>query len=337
MDFKNDFKHLYKASQKTALKKSLFYSLFISFSALFVISLSFWIFNVKMYWIAFVSFGVIFIAITIVLYMLFRPNEKKFARELDSLGLKQRAITMYEYQDDDSLMARIQRQNAIEHVEKVDRKLIKFAIPTLLLVFTIAAIVFGVGSSTVSALSAYGIIKNGKDAIREVVPALVSEYDVKYVSKGNGYINGETEQVVKDGEDAMPVIAVPSEGYVFLSWSDGNKNPYRHDTKITKNIEVFATFVTIDEYLELLKDPGKPETLKEPIGRPQEGDDGDPSQGPNNPRDDERNMVVDGETYYGDETFNQYLDQALDDMAQDGTLGDGSKEIANDYFDTIEK
>ena len=336
MDLKNDFKQLYKASQKSAFKKSLFYSLFISFSTLFVTSFVFWILNVKEYWIAFIAFAFVFILSLVLLYTLFKPNEKKFARELDSLGLKQRAITMYEYQNDDSLMARVQRQNAVEHITKVNKGLIKFVVPTFLLVLTITAVVLGFGSTTVSALSAKGIIKNGKETIRQVVPALVSEYDVKYIAKGNGSINGDTEQVVKEGENASGVLAVAEDGYVFIAWSDGNKNPYRQDTNVTKNIEVFATFVTVDEYLELLKDPGKPETLGEPgkNERPGEGDGGGDNS---DPRTEARNMVLDGETYYGDETFDQYHNDAIDSMSQDGGLDDGSKEIADDYFDTIEK
>ena len=337
MDLKNDFKQLYKASQKSALKKSLFYSLFISFSTLFVTSFVFWILNVKEYWIAFIAFSFVFILSLVLLYILFKPNEKKFARELDSLGLKQRAITMYEYQNDDSLMARVQRQNAVEHITKVNKGLIKFVVPTFLLVVTITAVVLGFGSTTVSALSAKGIIKNGKETIRQVVPALVSEYDVKYIAKGNGSINGDTIQVVKEGQDASAVIAVAQDGYVFLAWSDGNKNPYRHDREINKNIEVYATFVTVEQYLELVKDPGKPITLGEPGNSNRPGQEGESGGDENDPRSKESNMVIDGDTYYGDETLDQYASQAIDDMSQDGDLDEGSKEIANDYFDTIEK
>ena len=55
------------------------------------------------------------------------------------------------------------------------------------------------------------------------------------------------------------------------------------------------------------------------------------------PRNETRNMIVDGDTYYGDEVFDQYYNDAIDSMSQDSGLDDGSKEIANDYFDTIEK
>ena len=336
MDIKNDFSDLYKASVKSALKKALFYSLFISFSTLFVVSLSFWIFNVKQYWIAFIAFGVIFALLSVLLFLKFKPDEKDFYRELDSLGLKQRAITMYEYQNDDSLMATIQRQNAIEHISKVDKGLIKFAIPTLLLVLAISAIILGVGSTTVSALSANGIIKNGRDTIKQVIPQVVPEYDVKYIAKKNGTIEGAKEQVVKEGEDATYVIAIPDDGYVFISWSDGNKDPYRHDTNVTKNIEVYATFVTVDEYLELTKDPGAPVVPRE-LGNSSDSGDGSGGDSQGDGKNEARNQIIDGKTYYGDETFDQYLEQALDSMSQDADLSDESKSLVDDYFDTIEK
>ena len=337
MDLKKDFKDLYKASQETALKKSFFYSLFISFTSLFITSFVFWIVNVKQYWIAFIVFGVVFASLFVSLYFAFKPNDEKFAKELDALGLKQRVITMYEYQNEDSLMARIQRQNAVEYVGKVNKTSIKFVVPAFLLVLTITAIVLGVSSTTVSTLSAKGVIKNGRDTIRQVVPALISEYDVKYNAKGNGTIKGETTQVVKEGQDASAVIAVPQDGYVFLAWSDGSKNPYRHDREINKNIEVYATFVTVEQYLELVKDPGKPITLGEPGNSNRPGQEGESGGDENDPRSRESNMVIDGDTYYGDETLDQYASQAIDDMSQDGDLDEGSKEIANDYFDTIEK
>ena len=57
MNYKKDFKNLYNAFLKNAIKKSLFYSLFISFAVLFVISFTFWIVDVKQFWIAFIVFG----------------------------------------------------------------------------------------------------------------------------------------------------------------------------------------------------------------------------------------------------------------------------------------
>ena len=337
MDLKKDFKSLYSASIKRAVKKSLFYSLIISFTALFITSLVFWILNVKQFWIAFVGFAVLEAITFTIFYLIFKPNEEKFARELDSLGLKQRVITMYEYQNDDSLMANVQRQNAIEHVGKVDKKLLRFVVPVLLLVFMISAIVLGVSASTVSVLSATGVIKSGKDTINDLIPTNIPSYTINYQAKKGGVIDGELTQVVKEGEDAASVIAISDHGYIFISWSDGVRDPYRHDINVSKNMDLFASFVTIDEYMEMMKDPGEPEVPEEPaagaIPIPQagEGDDEAPQ------RYDDNSQIIDGETYYGEGVYDAYFSDMLDQLAQDSEMSDDTKKVINDYFDTIEK
>ncbi len=337
MDLKKDFKHLYDAYVKHAIKKSLFYSLIISFTALFITSLVFWIMNVKEFWIAFIGFAVLEGILFTIFFLIFKPNDEKFARELDSLGLKQRVITMYEYQNDDSLMASIQRQNAIEHVGRVDKKLLRFIAPVLLLVFMISSIVLGVSASTVSVLSATGVIKSGKDTINDLIPTNTPSYTINYTAKKGGVIDGELTQIVKEGEDALSVIAKSDHGYIFVSWSDGVRDPYRHDINISKNMDLFASFVTIDEYMEMMKDPGEPEVPEEPasgaIPIPQEGDGDDEAP----QRYDENAQIIDGETYYGEGVYDAYFSDMLDQLAQDSEMSSDTKKVINDYFDTIEK
>ena len=337
MNIKNDFKNLYNAYIKNAIKRSLFYSLIISFTALFITSLVFWIVNVKQFWIAFIGFGVLEIILFTVLFLIFKPSDIEFARELDSLGLKQRVITMYEYQNDDSLIARIQRENAIEHVNKVDTKLLKFVAPMVLLIIMISSIVLGLSASTVSVLSATGIIKSGRDTINDLIPTSTQTYNVNYSFKRGGTIDGELNQVVKEGEDASAVIAKSEHGYIFISWSDGVRDPYRHDVNVSKDLELFASFVTIDEYMEMMKDPGEPEVPEEPasgaipIPKPGEGDDEAPQ------RYDDNSQIIDGETYYGESVYDAYFQDMLDQLAQDSEMSSDTKKIINDYFDTIEK
>ena len=337
MNIKQDFKNLYKSYQKNAIKKSLFYSLVISFTALFITSFIFWIVNVKAFWIAFIGFAVLEIILFLVFYLIYKPSDIKFARELDSLGLKQRVITMYDYQNDDSLMATIQRQNAIEHVNKVDTKLLRFVAPMLLIVFMVVSIVLGVSASTVSVLGATGVIKSGKEAISEIIPTNTLTFNVNYNAKKGGKIEGELNQVVKEGEDASPVIAISDHGYIFVSWSDGVRDPYRKDINVSKNLELFASFVTIDEYLEMLKDPGEPEVPEEPesgaipIPQPGEGEDEAPQ------RYDDNSKIIDGETYYGEGVYDAYFQDMLDLLSQDTEMSSEMKKIINDYFDTIEK
>ncbi|MBP5342497.1 hypothetical protein J6Y73_01005 [bacterium] len=337
MNYKNDFKKLYDAFIKNAVKKSLFYSLFISFAVLFVISLTFWIVDVKEFWIAFIVFGVLEIALFFIFYHFLKPNDVKFSKELDALGLEQRVITMYEYQDDDSLMAKVQRENAVEHIRRFDVKLLKFVIPVLLLVFMISSVVLGVSASTVSVLSATGVIKSGKETISDIIPQEEVYYTISYTAKKGGIVEGELNQVIKAGEDAEAVIAVSTHGYIFVSWSDGVRDPYRKDIKVSKNLDIFASFISIDEYMEMLKNPGEPEIPEEPaqgnIPIPKDEGDGDPLL----QRYDENSQIIDGETYYGESVFDGYQQDMIEMLAQDTEMSTETKKIINDYFDTIEK
>lgn len=337
MNIKKDFKNLYDAYLKNAIKKSLFYSLSISFAVLFVISLTFWIVDVKEFWIAFIVFGLLELILFFVFYLINKPTEVKFAKELDSLGLKQRVITMYEYQGDDSLMAKIQRENAIEHVNSFDKKLLKLVVPALLLGLMIASIVLGASASTVSVLSATGVIKSGRETIDDIIPSETKEYNISYTAKKGGIIEGSAEQKVLEGSDAEPVRAVSTHGYIFVSWSDGLRDPYRHDVKISKDLDLFASFITIDEYLELLKDPGEPEIPEEPAqgNIPIPKDEGEGDEMPK--RYDANSQIIDGETFYGETVFDEYQSDMIEQLSTDTEMSTSTKKIINDYFDTIEK
>ena len=237
---------------------------------------------------------------------------------------------MYEYQDDDSLMAKVQRENAVEHIRRFDVKLLKFVIPVLLLVFMISSVVLGVSASTVSVLSATGVIKSGKETISDIIPQEEVYYTISYTAKKGGIVEGELNQVIKAGEDAEAVIAVSTHGYIFVSWSDGVRDPYRKDIKVSKNLDIFASFISIDEYMEMLKNPGEPEIPEEPaqgnIPIPKDEGDGDPLL----QRYDENSQIIDGETYYGESVFDGYQQDMIEMLAQDTEMSTETKKIIND-------
>ncbi len=70
------------------------------------------------------------------------------------------------------------------------------------------------------------------------------------VQKVNGFHifvighDGDTQYVLH-GEDALPVIARPKEGYEFVRWSDGVETATRQDTNITADLHVYAIFKPI--------------------------------------------------------------------------------------------
>ncbi|MBE7089264.1 MAG: hypothetical protein E7362_00495 [Clostridiales bacterium] len=76
----------------------------------------------------------------------------------------------------------------------------------------------------------------------EIIPT----YTIEYHTGGNGSIDGETNQLVKEGENSSSVTAVPDEGYRFAGWSDGVKDATRQDFNVVSDVNVSATFELIE-------------------------------------------------------------------------------------------
>ncbi|MBR4863113.1 MAG: hypothetical protein IKU07_00945 [Oscillospiraceae bacterium] len=66
--------------------------------------------------------GSVFLVSFTVFFLLRYPTKKRIAARLDALGLKERATTMLAYQHVDTEIARLQRQDAISHIEKTSPK-----------------------------------------------------------------------------------------------------------------------------------------------------------------------------------------------------------------------
>ena len=72
-------------------------------------------------------------------------------------------------------------------------------------------------------------------------------HTLNYLADKGGYIQGETTQYVRDGEDGAAVTAVADYGYEFVGWSDGVAEASRTDSGVKKDIEVTAQFVYRDD------------------------------------------------------------------------------------------
>lgn len=66
--------------------------------------------------------------------------------------------------------------------------------------------------------------------------------DVTYMVEEGGSFVGISEQTIPFGKDAMPVTAIPDDGYVFVGWSDGILTETRKDKEITQSFDVTAHF-----------------------------------------------------------------------------------------------
>jgi parallel beta-helix repeat protein len=75
-----------------------------------------------------------------------------------------------------------------------------------------------------------------------LVSAYIQTYSLIYTAGENGSIVGQSSQSVEHGSDGVEVIAVPDEGYNFVSWSDGVFTTERTDLNITANKSATANF-----------------------------------------------------------------------------------------------
>lgn len=68
----------------------------------------------------------------------YRTNNQKIARRIDSLGLDERVTTMIEYQKDQSYVAKVQRQDTLDRLSKVNVKTLRIRIPKKTIISCIA-------------------------------------------------------------------------------------------------------------------------------------------------------------------------------------------------------
>lgn len=67
-------------------------------------------------------------------------------------------------------------------------------------------------------------------------------YNLTYEAGTGGSIEGESTQLVEEGQDGSSVEAVPDEGYHFVEWGDESTDNPRTDENVTKDITVTAIF-----------------------------------------------------------------------------------------------
>jgi len=76
----------------------------------------------------------------------------------------------------------------------------------------------------------------------------INTYTITYLADENGSLTGDLTQVVEHGSDGTAVTAVPYDGYLFMSWSDGSTENPRTDLNVTQDITVTASF-DVDSYI----------------------------------------------------------------------------------------
>lgn len=365
------FRKYHRRIAKEGILKACFFGLIAGSGALFVTAFFSWFFGFKSgLWLSIGLFCAVSVSTGVLLYFLkFRPTTKQIAVRVDALGLEERLLTMLELEGDESYIAVRQREDAMHAMKSVDSMLIKIVISAALAISLAAALVFGLGGgTTVSALYYSGVIPSGVELMagEKQYGTFTCTYGVSTGEKTGSVIvwtdawadGGEASAdaasfQVREGDDAPAVYAVPADGYAFLSWSDGVRDPYRKDVGIKGSLTVSAAFVPVSTAVEELEEDRY-------LGEGSEGqgdgdgdsdsqyDDGSdqsqPQPQPSDPSDPDfpedlthsmpNQQIIDGQHYYGNEFNGSYTD-AQDRLNSDGNLSDDMKGWINDYYENI--
>lgn len=333
------FRQCYSRLAKEGWLKALISGVIVGFAANFITAFALWCAGVEQLWWIAICVGVAFIAISApVFYVwLFRPTAKKIAERVDGLGLEERLITMLELENDESYIAMRQREDAKEHLRRVDKKSIRFNFSKVAIASAVVVALVGVGMTTYSALSYSGIVPPAEEVGGGIEDIVTSEeevfYEVVYMVDGGGMIDGEEIQIVLKGESTQPVTAVADDGWMFDSWlEDGYTEAVRTDTNIQANVTYTAVFVEVEMSDGEGEGEGEGEGDQgegsapsdapgsEGQGEGQQGENGQGGSGESNNgfgdgqgdgagggANDENDKVLDGKTDYKD-VYQQYLD-----------------------------
>ena len=321
----------------------------VGFGADILCATAFWVFGIKLFWICILVFAAVTAIATPLFYFCrFKNSRRQVASRVDMLGLEERILTMTQFENDDSYIARRQREDAINALKSVNSSFIKIAVSASMVVACCVTLVLGVGATTVSAVADKSLM----DLIREKQEekdAIENTFHLTYGVKDSvgGRVDGELEQTVKGGEAGKTVQAVADDGYVFVGWTDGYVDATRTDADVKKDLTVNAVFVEIEdneEDDETVEEKGEGEQgngnnsdgQKQP-GDPSDGSDSNEAgDGAGAGADAASNQVIDGSTYYGDE-YSGSLSDAQDSMNSDSNLSGDEKGVIGDYFHNIQK
>ena len=356
MEQNKHFEMRYPKLVVEAIIRSLLSGLCVGFGANFVLGAVFWIIGTENLPLVIGclcgTLAVVTLAAAAVFYFTrFKPTIANNARRIDKLGLEERAVTMIDYKDDDSVMAKLQREDALQALNVVDAKALKILIGRKIVASLLICGLPGAGMTTVASLSAAGLLPSGSELIDKAIPDEPPVYiPVSYVVEEGGLIEGETEQLVLMGDDAAEVIAIPDEGYTFEGWDDGYAKPSRQDKKIDHPLVLTAIFEPIDEEGDDddegdQGDNGTPSDEQEG----QSGDSGGDQQGEQEGEEGEEsdqlgegagkynkvNQIIDGNTYYREflEEYKETIMELLKKKAEE--LTEEEKALIEAYINIV--
>lgn len=322
--------------------KAFLISMTVGFCAAFIVATVFWYKGQN----ALVPCLIILAAAAMIgspiFYLLrFRPTLRGNARRIDLLGLEERTVTMVEFENDDSIISRLQREDARAHLEKVNEKMLKFRISQKMLMPLYVSTILGCGMVVLSVLAVLGIIMSGAELLGPLLPTEPVQYVyIEYWVDEGGYIEGEEFQEVAVGENASEVMAVAEEGWIFVGWEDGNIRPERTEFGVQQDMFMVAVFEPVPEGDE---GEGSGESSDEE-GEPQDQDGDESGDSDENSQSDSSsaggkyeaaNQVIDGQSYYRD-LLQQYQSLIEEYLAANEEVPEEIRKIIETYLEIIE-
>lgn len=244
---KSFFQKHHKRLVTEAVLKAVLCGALAGFCADFLAALVAWFFDLGGIWLAIGIGAAVGVVTGVILYFAkFRPSVEDLAKRVDRLGLEERMVTMLQLQQDDSVMARLQRENAKEHLKDVEDRKLRLRMPKSVIALAVIALVLSSGMTTVLALAEENILPPGSELIDPDDP-MAELIAISYIAGEGGEIEGETDQLLLPGEDGLPVVAVAEDGWVFVGWDDGFEHPERQETGVTVGGVYTAMFQEILE------------------------------------------------------------------------------------------
>jgi len=342
------FGKYYARLKKEGILKAMLLGLLVGFSVLLCTAAICWYVGFNAVWVSAIVFAVVALGASFAFYFtLYRPTATAIAHRVDGLGLEERIITMHELEGDSSYIAMRQREDALAALRTADPKAIKVAV-SLGVIIALAAVGFcAAGMTTVYSLEAAGVLPSGKELVAEMNKTEPMEYKLQYLVMGEGNIEGNVSQKVKESEDGAAVLAVSSDEWVFVGWSDGSRDPYRKDAAVKGNLTVTAVFESlegeaqeedINPYLTpQYVDPGQSGGGNP--GDPNGNDPGDPGggDGPGGGEFNANNQIINGDTFYGGSLFDQAHQGAQNQITGNQDMPDRLKDAIEGYYESIKK
>ncbi len=350
MDSKNVFGKYRNRLVAEGVLKSLILGLLVGFAVNIVVATVSCFVDFNGLWISIgLWFGCTLVSAPIFYFAKFRPTTKQIAARVDRLGLEERVITMLELEKNESYIAMRQREDAKSALAATNKK-IKFNIftaafmkPALVAGLSVA-FVLSASATTMAGLKAYGVIDRSQESVMQYtikygikdalypqdekndtnanVPAAKKLSVDKTVGEDKaketalqGHINGLTEQKVEEGTTTTVVVAVASEDWVFVGWSDGHTRADRTDVAEGGDREIYAIFeekpVDSDD-----TEVGDSLSMNNNSDSNQTGNPGEPGD---EKYKDPNNQVIDGKTNY-QEIYEQYYKEAMEILANGGEI-----------------